>query len=45
MQDGYSTSGRMGVGLPGVTRRLMDDFEITSDVGKGTTITVRRWRR
>lgn len=44
MQDGYSTSGGLGLGLPG-TRRLMDDFEITSDFGKGTTITVRRWRR
>ena len=44
MQDGYSTSGGLGLGLPG-TRRLMDDFEITSDFGKGTTVTVRRWRR
>ena len=44
MQDGYSTSGGLGLGLPG-TRRLMDDFEITSDYGKGTTVTVRRWRR
>lgn len=44
MQDGYSTSGGLGLGLPG-TRRLMDDFEITSDFGKGTVVTVRRWRR
>lgn len=44
MQDGYSTSGGLGLGLPGV-RRLMDEFEITSDFGKGTTVTVRRWRR
>jgi serine/threonine-protein kinase RsbT len=44
MQDGYSTSGGLGLGLPG-TRRLMDEFEITSDFGKGTTVTVRRWRR
>lgn len=44
MQDGYSTSGGLGLGLPG-TRRLMDEFEITSDLGKGTTVTVRRWRR
>src|SRR5712692_11522540 len=35
MQDGYSTSGSLGLGLPGV-RRLMDDFEITSEFGKGT---------
>jgi len=44
MQDGYSTSGRLGVGLPGV-RRLMDDFEIVSDSGKGTTVTVKKWVR
>jgi serine/threonine-protein kinase RsbT len=44
MQDGYSTSGGLGIGLPG-TRRLMDDFEIISDFGKGTTVTVRRWKR
>lgn len=44
MQDGYSTSGRLGVGLPGV-KRLMDEFEITSLVGKGTTVTVKKWKR
>ena len=44
MQDGYSTSGSLGLGLPGV-RRLMDEFEIISDFGKGTTVTVRRWKR
>ena len=44
MQDGYSTTGRMGVGLPGV-KRLMDDFEITSVVGKGTVVTVKKWGR
>jgi serine/threonine-protein kinase RsbT len=44
MHDGYSTSGRLGLGLPGV-RRLMDDFEITSEVGKGTCVTVRKWTR
>lgn len=44
MQDGYSTSGGLGLGLPG-TRRLMDEFEITSDFGKGTVVTVRRWKR
>jgi len=44
MQDGYSTSGGLGLGLPG-TRRLMDEFEITSAFGKGTTVTVRRWKR
>jgi serine/threonine-protein kinase RsbT len=44
MQDGYSTSGGLGLGLPG-TRRLMDEFEIVSGLGKGTTVTARRWKR
>ena len=44
MQDGYSTSGGLGLGLPGV-RRLMDEFDIVSKFGKGTTVTVRKWRR
>ena len=42
MQDGYSTSGRLGLGLPGV-RRLMDEFEICSRPGDGTVITVKKW--
>jgi serine/threonine-protein kinase RsbT len=40
---GYSTSGGLGAGLPGV-RRLMDEFEIKSQVGKGTTIIARKWK-
>jgi serine/threonine-protein kinase RsbT len=44
MQPGYSTSGGLGMGLPG-TKRLMDEMEIQSEVGVGTTITVRKWRR
>ncbi len=44
MRDGYSTSRSLGLGLPG-TRRLMDDFELTSEPGKGTTVTVRKWLR
>ena len=43
MQVGYSTSGSLGLGLPGV-RRLMDEFEIVSEVGKGTTVTARKWK-
>src|SRR5215813_1391403 len=43
MQDGYSTSGRLGVGLPGV-KRLMDEFEMISEIGKGTTVTVKKWK-
>jgi serine/threonine-protein kinase RsbT len=44
LQDGYSTSRSLGLGLPGV-RRLMDDFEIESVVNRGTTVTVKKWRR
>lgn len=44
MQDGYSTGKGLGQGLPG-TRRLMDEFEIKSRVGAGTTVTVRKWLR
>jgi len=44
LQDGYSTSGGLGLGLPGA-RRLMDDFDVASAVGKGTVVTMRKWRR
>lgn len=43
MRDGYSTGNSLGLGLPGA-RRLMDDFEITSKVGQGTTVTMRKWK-
>jgi serine/threonine-protein kinase RsbT len=43
LRDGYSSSGGLGLGLPGV-RRLMDEFEIASELGRGTMITVRKWR-
>jgi serine/threonine-protein kinase RsbT len=42
MQDGYTTGRGLGLGLPGV-RRLMDDFEIVSQIGKGTTVSVKKW--
>ncbi len=42
LSAGYSTGLGLGLGLPGV-RRLMDDFEITSDPGRGTTVSVRKW--
>lgn len=42
MQNGYSTSNSLGLGLPGV-QRLMDNFEIQSEVGKGTVITIKKW--
>lgn len=44
MQGGHSSSGSLGLGLPGV-RRLMDEFDIASEVGKGTTVSVRKWLR
>jgi serine/threonine-protein kinase RsbT len=42
MQDGYSTGGSLGLGLPGA-KRMMDEFEIDSRVGQGTVITLRKW--
>jgi serine/threonine-protein kinase RsbT len=44
MRSGYSTSGSLGLGLPGVNR-LMDEFQILSVVGKGTVITAKKWTR
>ena len=44
VEDGYSGYGGMGLGLPG-SRRLMDEFEISSEVDKGTTVTMTKWRR
>lgn len=42
LQDGYSTSRSLGIGLPGV-RRLMDQFEVTSEPGSGTLVRVTKW--
>jgi serine/threonine-protein kinase RsbT len=44
LRDGFSTSGSLGLGLPGV-RRLMDEFEITSRSGQGTTVAVKKWKQ
>ncbi|UYM80707.1 anti-sigma regulatory factor [Heyndrickxia coagulans] len=44
MEDGYSTSGGLGAGLPGV-RRLMDEFDIVSAPNEGTTVTAIKWIR
>ncbi|MDE3840715.1 ATP-binding protein [Bacillus methanolicus] len=44
MEDGFSTSGGLGAGLPGV-KRLMDEFEIDSVPGKGTDIKATKWLR
>ncbi|WDI44530.1 ATP-binding protein [Bremerella sp. P1] len=43
MSDHHSTGGTLGLGLPGV-KRLMDEFELESELGKGTRITVRKWK-
>lgn len=42
MSDHYSSSGTLGLGLPGV-RRMMDEFEIGSTPGKGTDVVVFKW--
>ncbi len=44
MEDGYTTSGGLGAGLPGV-KRLMDEFKIETNVGEGTTISTIKWLR
>jgi serine/threonine-protein kinase RsbT len=44
MRDGYSTTNSLGMGLPGA-KRLMDEFELSTIVGKGTTITMKKWVR
>ena len=42
LRDHFSSSGTLGLGLPGV-RRMMDEFEIESRPGAGTRVTVRKW--
>jgi serine/threonine-protein kinase RsbT len=44
LTDGYTTGGGMGLGLSGA-RRLVDEFEIDTAVGRGTRITVTKWCR
>lgn len=44
MQVGFTSGSGLGMGLPG-TRRLMDEMEIDSAAGRGTTVTIRKWRR
>lgn len=43
LRDGFSTSGSLGLGLPGVMR-LVDEFEIVSKENSGTTVTAKKWR-
>jgi serine/threonine-protein kinase RsbT len=43
LRDGFSTSGSLGLGLPGVMR-LVDEFEIVSEENRGTTVTAKKWK-
>jgi serine/threonine-protein kinase RsbT len=43
LEDGYSTGGGMGLGLPGA-RRLVNEFAVTSTQGVGTRVTILRWK-
>jgi serine/threonine-protein kinase RsbT len=43
LEDGYASGRGLGLGLPGA-RRLMDEFHIASELGKGTTVTMKKWR-
>jgi serine/threonine-protein kinase RsbT len=43
LRDGFSTSGSLGLGLPGV-KRLVDEFEIVSEKNRGTTVTAQKWK-
>lgn len=43
-RDGFSTSGGLGLGLPGV-KHIMDEFKIDSQMGIGTTVTTIKWKR
>lgn len=43
MQDGFSTGKSLGLGLPG-TKRLVSEFAIESELGKGTKVTIVKWR-
>jgi serine/threonine-protein kinase RsbT len=44
LTEGFTSGAGMGMGLPG-TKRLMDEMEMTSGVGRGTTVTIRKWHR
>jgi len=43
MKDGYSTGKSLGIGLPG-TKRLVNEFDIKSIVGEGTTVIIIKWK-
>jgi serine/threonine-protein kinase RsbT len=43
MKDGYTTGKSLGIGLPG-TKRLVSEFDIKSELGAGTTVTILKWK-
>ena len=43
MKDGFSTGKSLGIGLPG-TKRLVNEFDIKSKVGEGTTVSIIKWK-
>jgi anti-sigma regulatory factor (Ser/Thr protein kinase) len=43
LSEGYATGNGLGLGLPGA-KRLMDEFSIETELGRGTTVTMRKWR-
>ncbi len=43
MKDGYTTRGGLGLGLSG-SKRLVNEFSIESQSGKGTTVSIVRWK-
>jgi serine/threonine-protein kinase RsbT len=43
LRDGYTTGGGLGLGLSG-SKRLVNEFEIKSEAGRGTTVTITRWK-
>lgn len=43
LEDGFTSGGGLGVGLPG-SKRLVNEFELVSVVGEGTCVTITRWK-
>jgi len=43
MKDGYSSGKSLGIGLPG-TKRLVNEFDIKSAIGEGTTVSIIKWK-
>jgi serine/threonine-protein kinase RsbT len=43
LTDGYTTGNGLGLGLSGA-KRLADEFDLVTEVGKGTTVTIVKWK-